>query len=176
MFTLVADLDPFAAGADEVLQRGVQVERVAHLVEVRHLQVGALADLAAVGGQFTQDEFEQRGLARTVGAQQANLVTAQDGAGEVPHDGAVAKRFAHIGQLRHDLAAALALGHIHIDAALCVAALGPRGAHVLQAGDAALAAGAAGFHPFADPDFFLGEQFVGLGVDDRFLGELLFLL
>ena len=80
MLALVADLDPFAAGADEVFQRGVQVERVAHLVEVGDLQIGALAHLAAVGLQLAEDELEQRGLAGAVGADQADLVAAQDGA------------------------------------------------------------------------------------------------
>ena len=57
MFALAADFDPFAAGADEIFQRGVEIQRIAHLVEVGDLQVGALADLAAVGRQFAQDQF-----------------------------------------------------------------------------------------------------------------------
>ena len=86
MLALVADLDPFAAGADEVFQRRVQVERVAHLVEVGHLQVGALPDLAAVGRQLAEDQLEQGGLAGAVGTDQADLVAAQDGRGEIAHD------------------------------------------------------------------------------------------
>ena len=56
-----------------------EVERVAHLVEVGDLQVGALAHLAAVGRELAEDQLEQRGLAGAVGADQADLVAAQDG-------------------------------------------------------------------------------------------------
>ena len=80
MLALVADLDPLAAGADEVFQRGVQVQRVAHLVEVGDLQVGAAPHLAAVGLELAQDQLEQRRLAGAVRPDQADLVAAQDGA------------------------------------------------------------------------------------------------
>jgi len=46
----------------------------------------------------------------------------------------------------------------------------------LQAVDAGRGSRAAGFHTLADPHFFLRQQFVGLGVDDGFLRQLLFLL
>jgi hypothetical protein len=46
----------------------------------------------------------------------------------------------------------------------------------LQARDAALAAGAAGFHTFANPHFLLGEQLVGFGLNHGLLRELLFFL
>ena len=49
MFALGANLDPFAAGADEVFERGVHIEGVTHLVEVGYLQIRALTNLAAVG-------------------------------------------------------------------------------------------------------------------------------
>jgi len=62
VFFLAVDLDPFAARADEVLERGVQVQRVAHLVKVRHLQIRAEANFARwprhVGLQFAQNELE----------------------------------------------------------------------------------------------------------------------
>lgn len=41
--------------------------------------------------------------------------------------------------------------------------------------DAALAARAAGFHALADPDLFLGQQLVGLGIDHGLLGQLILL-
>ena len=86
MLALVADLDPLAAGADEVFQRCIQVERISHLVEVGDLQVRSLAHLAAVRRQLAQDQFQQCRLAGAVGTDQANLVTAQDGGAEVAHD------------------------------------------------------------------------------------------
>ena len=98
MFFLAIDLDPFAAGADEVFERGVKVERIAHLVKVRHLQIGALANLAGrrchVRLQFTEDEFEQGGLAGTVRAEQANFVSAQQGPSESVDDHFLSARMA----------------------------------------------------------------------------------
>ena len=79
MLALVADLNPFAAGADEVFQGGVQIQRVAHLVKVGDLLVGALSHLAAVGLQFAQYEFEQGCFSGAIGSEQADLVPAHDG-------------------------------------------------------------------------------------------------
>ena len=176
---LVADLDPFAAGADEVLQRGIQIHLMAHLVKVGHLQIAAQAHLAAVWSQLAQNHLQQRCLACAVGAQQADLVATQNGAAEPFNDLLFAKGLADIGQLGHDLAliaVALAGCDIHVHAAQHITALGTAGTQFLQTADTALAAGAAGFHTLADPDLFLGQQLVRLGVDDGFLAELLFLL
>lgn len=176
MLALVADLDPLAAGADEVFQRGVEIERIAHLVEIRHLQVGAAADLAAVGLEFAEDQLQQRGLAGAVRADQADLVAAQDGAGEVPNDGVLTEGLGGSREFRDDLSARLAGGDVHVHAADHFAPGRAVGAQRLEAADAALAARSASFHALADPYLFLCEQLVGLGVDDRFLGQLLFLL
>ena len=86
MLALVADLNPFTARADEIFERGVQVERVAHLVEISHLQIRALAHFAAVGQQFTQNQFQERGFARAVRADQTHFVAAQQGGAEASHD------------------------------------------------------------------------------------------
>lgn len=176
---LVADLDPLAAGADEVFQRGIQIHLMAHLVKVGHLQIAAQANLAAVRSQLAQNHLQQRCLACAVGAQQADLVATQNGAAELLDDLLVAKGLADIGQLGHDLAliaVALAGCDIHVHAAQHITALGTAGTQFLQTADAALAAGAAGFHALANPDLFLGQQLVRLGVDDGLLAELLFLL
>ena len=179
MLALPVDLDPLAAGADEVFQRGVQVNRVAQLVEVGHLQVGAAADGAAVGFQLAQNHLEQRGLARAVGAQQANLVAAQQRGAEVAGNHLVAKGFAHVLQLGNDLALVVAVAtgaHFHLHLAHHIAAGGAGFAQLFQAANAALAAGAARFHALAHPHFFLRQQLVSLGIDDGFLRQLLFLL
>ena len=181
VFALAVDLDPLAAGADEVLQRGVQVDGIAHLVEVGHLHIAALAHLAAVGGQLAQDHFEQGGLACAVGAHQADFVAAQQGAGEVLHDGAQAAVGTGVGlagvlQLGYQLAAALASVQLELDAALHIAAVGVLLAQLGQAGDAGSGACAARFHALANPHFFLRQQLVGAGVDDGLLRELLGLL
>ena len=181
MLALVADLDPFAAGADEVLERGVQVQRIAHLIKIGHLQLGATAYFAAVRFEFAQDELEQGGLARAVGAQQADLVASQQGAGELVDDGAHAavglrEAFAHVGQFGHQLATGHARGDFHLHIAHLFTAGGAFTAQVLQAGDPALAARAARFYAFANPDFFLGQQFIGFSLNHGFLCQLLFFL
>ncbi len=91
MFALGANFNPLAAWADEVFQSGVHVKCVAHLVEVGHLQVGALAYFAAVGLELAQNHFEQGGFAYAVWADQANLVAAQEGGGKVFGDDFVAE-------------------------------------------------------------------------------------
>ncbi|MNL58686.1 hypothetical protein D3C87_1823430 [compost metagenome] len=64
---------------------------MSHLVKVSDLQIGALADRAAVGLQLPKDHFQQCRFASAVGADQPDFVAAQDGAGEVVDDGFVAK-------------------------------------------------------------------------------------
>ena len=191
MLFLVADFDPLGARADEVFQRGVQVERVAHLVKVGNRDVGTLAHRApgavagigrrGVGGcgiglELAQNELEQGGFAGTVGAQQANLVAAQDGGRKVAHDRLVAESFGDVGEFGHQLATLVAAGHVHVDAAHHLAPSLVFGAQLAQAHNARLRPGAPGFHSFANPHLFLCQQLVGAGVDHRFLRQLLFFL
>ena len=179
MLALATNLDPFAAGADEILQRRIEVDGVAHLVEVGHLQVGATPHVPAVGRQFTQHHLEQGGLASAIGADQPDLVAPQDRAREVAHDCFVAKRFVYARQLSHDLALVAATGaciNIHPHPTQRIASLGAVDAQLLQPVDAALAARAPRLDAFADPDLFLGQQLVGPCVDDSLLCQLLFLL
>jgi hypothetical protein len=188
---LVADFDPLATGADEVFQRGVQVQCVAHLVKVGHRHAGAQAHrapgavagfrLGGVGGgrvglQLAQNQLEQGGLAGTIGAQQADLVAAQNGGGKVAHDAALAKSFGHVRQLRHEFAAGRAAGHVQVHAAHGFTARFPRGAQHFELVDAPLRLGATRFHAPAHPHLFLGQQLVGAGVDDGLLRHLLFFL
>ena len=179
MGALVADLDPLATRADEVLQRGVQVDLVAHLVKVGHGLFAALADRAAVGRQLTQDDLQQGRFARPIGPDQTDLVAAQDGAGEIADHHALpaiggGEGFADLLQLGHDLPAGGAAGHFQFHAAQGIAALLALGAQAFQPGDATLRPGAPGFHALADPHLFLRKQLVGAGVDDSLLGQLLF--
>ncbi|MNV31737.1 hypothetical protein D3C71_1230570 [compost metagenome] len=179
VFALVANLDPFAARADEVFQRGIQIDRVAHLVEIRNLQVGSLADGALVRRELAKDHLEERGLACTVGANQSHLVAAQDGPREVANNGLVAERFAHPGQFSDDLAL-VAIGttccHIHANAADHLTTCFAARTQMLQAADAALAAGTACFDATAYPDLFQCQKLVGLGRDDSLLRQLFFFL
>ena len=81
-----------------------------------------------------------------------------------------------MGQLGHQFAAGGAARHVHVDAAQGFAPRFAAGAQPIQAGDAALGAGASGLYPFADPNLFLRQQLVGAGVDHRLLRQLLFFL
>ena len=175
MFALVANLDPFAAGADEVHQRRIQIERVAHLIEVGDLQIRTLANLATVRLQFTQDQFQQRGLAGAIRTNQPDLVATYDGGRKVLDDDLVAKGLAGFSQLGHQFATQHACSHIHAHLADNVPMCGATGAQFFQPHDATLAARAARFNAFPDPDLFLRQQLVRLGADDRFLRQLLFL-
>ncbi len=86
MLALVADFDPFAAWADEVRQRGIHIQCIAHLVEIRHLQIAALADRSAGWRQLAKNQPEQAGLSRTIGSDQSDFVAAQDSGAEMAHD------------------------------------------------------------------------------------------
>ena len=129
-----------------------------------------------VGLQLTQNKFEQGGFARAIGPEQADFVATQDGGAEVIDDFARTKTFRHMGQLGHQLAAHGAAVDIHIDAADHFAARLALGAQLIKAHDAGRSAGAPGFHAFANPNFFLRQEFVGAGVEHGLLRQLLFFL
>ena len=76
MAILPIDGDEFAAFGEVVHHGLLQLQLVTQLVEIRHFQLGAELDRAAAGLQFTQQQLEQRGLAGTVGAEQADAVAA----------------------------------------------------------------------------------------------------
>ena len=184
MFFLAVDFDPFAAGADEVFERRVQVERVAHLVKVSHLQIRTLTNFPGrrghIGLQFAQNKLEQCAFSGAIGAEQADLVAAYQSRAETVDDdffkARMTKAFRHVREFGHDLAAFVAAGNIQVDAAHRVAPGCTVVTQGFQAANAGRAAGAARFHPFTNPDFFLRQQFVRLGEDDGFLCHLVFFL
>ena len=55
---LGADLDPVAAWRNKFAECGLLIKPVAHLVEVRNLHVHTGANLAAVGLNLSEDEFQ----------------------------------------------------------------------------------------------------------------------
>ena len=81
-----------------------------------------------------------------------------------------------MGQFSHQFATGGAAGHVHVDTAQGLAPGFAVGAQPVQASDAALSAGAPGFHAFADPHLFLRQQLVETRVDNGFLRQLLFFL
>ena len=87
------DFDKVGAGADGVGECCLLVESFAELVEVGNAELGAQLDLAGIGLDFAQDQPEQRGLAAAVGADQSDLVAAQNTAGKIVYHAIVAAHF-----------------------------------------------------------------------------------
>ncbi len=119
--------------------------------------------------------FKQRGLAGAVGADQADLVAAQDRRAEIAHHLFVAIGFVDLGQFRDDLAGTLAGRDVEPDLALLFAPRAALAAQLFQPPHPALVARAARLHALADPDFLLRQEFVELGILD-FLDFQLFRL
>ena len=84
------------------------------------------------------------------------------------------KGFANVLQLSHQLAAGCTRRHLHSHAPHLITARTTFGPQCLKPANAALAAGAACFDTFANPNFFLCQKLVGLGADHRLLLKLSF--
>ena len=167
------DLDVFRAGADRVGHALLGVELLTQLVEIGNLQVRTQPHRAGVGRVFAQDELEQRGLADTVGPDQADAVTAHDGEVQVAHQAAPAQADAGLTGLADQLAGALARIHLQADLAGALAPGGPRLAQCLQPPHATFVAGTACLDALADPDLFLRPELVELAVGHRLGFQLL---
>ena len=72
--------------AEGALERGVEVEGRAALVEIGRLQGRGPADLAGIGSQVADQHAQQGRLAGAVGAQYADPVAAQDARAETLND------------------------------------------------------------------------------------------
>src|SRR5690606_17129055 len=83
--------------------------------------------------QFAQQDAQQRRLARTVGADQADAVAALDQGAEIPDQDAVAVAVGDAQKFRHELAGTLAVGQGETHLALLVAPCGAFAAQGLQA-------------------------------------------
>ena len=172
MLFLAADFHKVVALADDVGHAGFFIQLGAELVKVGHFQLAAALDAAAVGFQLAQNQFQQGSFAGAVGADQADFVAAQNAAGKVLDQRAAFKAFADVFQLGHQLAGALAGVQLEVDLAYALAAGGALAADFFQAAHAAFVAGAACFHAFADPHFFLGVEFIKDAVLFFFHGQL----
>ena len=175
VFLRAADLDEVRALADGVGQRGVVVELRAQLVEIGHAQLGAQLHGAGVRLLLAQNDLEQCALARAVGAEQTDLVTALDAAGEIIDDLARAERLADMLQFRHQLAGAVARIQTHLHLTLLLAAGSAFAPQLLQAQHAAFVARAPRLYALAYPHFFLRQHLVELGIDHRLVRQHAFL-
>ena len=169
---LLSDLHEFGAGIDGVDQRRQRVELLAQLVEIRDMEVDALAHGSPVRLDFAQDELQQRALARAVGSDEADPVAADHARREIADQRAVAVILADGQQFGHQLARAFAGGQLQVHPAQAFA---PRRAFAPQRFEpqhAALVARPACLDALANPRLFLGQHLVGLGVDHGLVFQL----
>ncbi len=167
MHVTPADRDTVAAARHVVVDGGFHVEALAQLIEVGDLQLGAFDALAFAGFQLTEQNVQQRGLARSVAPQQANLVAALDLDAQVTDDPLLLRlvvAIADVLQLHDPLAAALGGVDGDTRTALHFTPLATLGTHLLQRTHTAFIAGTTRLDPLADPGLFLGQFLVELGV------------
>ena len=121
---LPADEHRVAAPAGQrVAHRRIRIERLAALVERRHLQVDAERDLALVRRELAGQHLQQRRLAGAVRSDQPDAVAALDADREVAHDRRVAEALRDALRLGHQLAGQLRLAHRDLHVALRAAVL-----------------------------------------------------
>ena len=166
------DLDEIRPRVDGVGQRGLFVEGGAELVEVGHGQLGAELHGAGIGLDLAEDEFEQRGLAAAVRADQADLVAAQQAAREVLDDVTAAVGLGDAFELGHQLAGTLGLADLQFHLADTLAARRALEAQLLEPQHTAFVAGAPSLDALPDPHLLLREELVELAVVDRLGGEV----
>ena len=78
MTTLPVDGDAIATARDVLHDRGSWVQLRALLVKISHFQLRPLPDTAGLRLQLPQQQTQERGLARTIGAQQGQAVAAHN--------------------------------------------------------------------------------------------------
>ena len=143
----------------EVLRHALLgIQFSAQLVDAADLQPAAVGDAAGRGLQPARQQAQQRGLARAVGADDADTLALEDAQVEPPDN----RRLAGVGEaeavyLERQRARALAGLKLHAADALLQAALAEGLAQLEQRAHAALVAGAAGAHPLAQPGLLLVE-------------------
>ena len=160
MLALAIDLDPIAARRNGIGQARLFIQLRTHLVEVGDLQLGTLADGAAVGLVFTEDQLEQRRLASAIQSDQTDLIATQNRCTEILDDHLLAKGLVDGNQLGHDFAGAIAGRHVELDLPLLVAPYRARHAQGFETPDPAFVTGTTCLDTLADPDLFLRQELV----------------
>ncbi len=177
MAVLTIDLDEVTAFGEVVDDGLFQVELVAHLVEIRHFQLGAALDLACGRLQVTEHHLQQGGLAGTVGTQQADTVLALQDHGEVlDQQRAIGVMEADVFQHHHLLAGFVRRFDLDVRLALAFAALAALDAQGLECTHTAFVAGTPGLDALANPHFFLGQALVEQRIGGFFGGQRGFLV
>ena len=173
MLATVGGFHPLGAGADGFHQRAFRIELCAHLVEIGDLQISAQAYRARIRRERAQYQFDQRGFACAIGADESKAVAAHDAQRQIFDQGVGIEAFGDINEFSHQLAGAFAgiQRELHF-----AQALAPRRAFITQCfqpAHAAFVAGAARLNAFAYPHFLLRPEFVKLAIGDGFIGQLI---
>ena len=161
--------DLFAAADGLVDGLGVG-QGVARLVHVGDEYGVADAQGAGIGFFGTGDEAEEGGLARAVGADDADQAAGWKGEAEVFEEDFFAVGFGHAFELDHELAEARALGENKFEFAVL---LGGDGAadHFFVGADAGLGFGVAGLGTLANPFEFADHGFLAFVLGALLGGE-----
>ncbi len=175
MLALGADLYPVRTGTDRVGHSGLGVELLTQLIEIRHAQIGAQPHRAAVRGQSAQQDANECRLPGAVRADEADPVAPHDAERKIIDDGAVTEAFGYRVELGDQLPRALAGVECQFHVAEAVETLGAFDAQPFQALHPPFVARAARFDAFADPDLFLGPEFIEAAACDLLRRELLVL-
>ena len=172
MFALTVDLNPIATRRDSVSQASVFIELRTHLIKIRDLQFGTLLDGTRIWIFLAQNHFQQRRFTCAVQTDQANFIATQNCCGEILDDHLVAIVLADVFQLGHDFSGAIARRYIQVDLTLLITSCTARHTQCFQTTHTAFITRTTRLHTLADPDFFLGEEFIKLGVFDFFYFQL----
>ncbi len=168
MLAIAAHLDIVGAFRDVVPHAFFEIQLRPQLIEIRSLQAGAVLHRAAVRSQFAQQQSQQRGFARPVGSDHADLVAALDQAGEILHQYAPIDGVIDLLRLDDTLAGSGGRAQFQATAAHAPAALGALPAHCLQGADPPFVAGAARLDALAYPGLFFRQPLVELGIGALF--------
>ena len=109
MLRAAVDGHRLAAAADAVHHHGIRVEQFTLLIEIRDLEFGSAAQASAGRFPFAQQQFDQRGFAGAVGADDADAVAAHDAYRKIIDDGGVTEAEIDVLGFEYQLTGLLAL-------------------------------------------------------------------
>src|SRR4029079_490170 len=124
------------------------------LVEVGDGHLRAEAHAARIGGDFAEDELQERRLAAAVGSDQPDLVAAHDAAREILHHDLFAVALRNVLELGHEAPRTLARGNGDVDLSHALAPPRTLLAKRLEPAHAALVPGAPRLDALSDPRLF----------------------
>ena len=175
VLALRPDLHPVGTRADRFRHAALEVELLAHLVEVGDLEVRAVAHGAGIRRELAEDELQQRGLAGAVRSDEADAVAAHQPQRQVGDDPALAEALRDVLEFGDQLPGAFARVERQPHAAHAFPPRGALVAQLLEPAHPARIARAAGLHALADPDLLLCPELVEAPALERLRGELLLL-